>query len=319
MKRIVLVACAALFLPACAGDFEPAVEEGPKYESFEAISEKLGCKSVEDSEPWDTSMKAAKSCNLGGESYLGLLEFEDAAKRDALLKSKSTGIASWLVLNDNFVVSGNTDDILAAHAKVGSGEIREGPGEDEPVPGDLEEPTEEPSEEPTEEEPTEEETEDPAKVVAFKKTVASKTEQVKVSKTDCGLAKLIKVVDNPDWDYLTDSEQYIDRKAPKGETWCVISVDWKNVGKKPMEFSQFGSILTTNGVEYSGDDYTSEASVLMNRANNSDWESGEQNPGRSQKIVLVYSVPKGSKLDYVQWGYDDSGLESVYTIALKVA
>jgi hypothetical protein len=115
---------------------------------------------------------------------------------------------------------------------------------------------------------------------------------------------------NPDWDYETESEEYLDVKAPKGDTWCVLTISWKNVGKKPAEPSQFGNLVTANDVEYE----EVEESYRYEIGN----EATEVNPGKSLTVVKLYAIPKGAKIKHVQWGYDDESLAEEYAYALNV-
>src|SRR3954453_5768633 len=80
-------------------------------------------------------------------------------------------------------------------------------------------------------------------------------EQVKLLKSRCGVTVIPKVKSNPKYGtekYDPDYElpEYIDAKAPKGEAFCIINVQWKNVGKKPASASSFDNIDTANGTEY---------------------------------------------------------------------
>ena len=289
----------ALALSGCAiGEAPPPTSQAaPQFTTFEDITKGLGCSTSTEQKAGATKgYKDLRICETEN-TFLTVLEFNDKAERDAMVNSSDAAGQSFLMLNDTFAVLGPADDIIAAHNKLGTGELVSSTASEEPM------------DEPPEEGDSSEET-------ATLQTVESGTsatldgEQIKLTKFDCSRTVLKNALDNPDWDYITDSEQYIDAKAPKGDTWCVLTASWKNVGKKPAQPSQFGNVVTVNDVEYEEVENSYEYEIGN--------EATEVNPGKSLQVVKLYAVPKGAKINYVQWGYDDVNYTGEYAYGLKV-
>jgi hypothetical protein len=308
-----------LLVGACTSDDPsqvPAAES--QYNSFEEISAKLGCESLIAEEKMDSHVLENKVCVLPAlsEGGIGIFQFADATQRDATIQSQSTGgsTSSYLVLSDTWMLAGNSDDVVTARDKLGAGEVR----------------TPDPST--TGGSPTEESLPDVIKVPVGK-SATFKGEQVRLDKIRCGvkptnklsdscrMTNLGKIVSNPEWGGKNDPNyelpEYIDAKAPKGDEFYLVAFRWKNVGKKPIYPSSFGTLVTATGSEYEAEEeyqYTLTRDASGNQGIDT---TDEFNPGKGYRQILVYTIPKGTKVASINWGLDDFDNTPTYTFAVK--
>jgi len=306
-----------LFVGACSSDGTGAGSTEPEYNSFEEISAKLGCQSLISEEKMNSHVLENKVCVLPDLSQggIGIFHFADAAQRDATMKALSVeGAASFLTLSDNWMLVGNTDDVVTARDKLGAGEIQT------PEQGMS---TASPSEE------------SPADVVKVPpgESATYKGEQARLGKVHCGFTEatnklsdscrvtnLGKIVWNTEWGGKNDPEyklpEYLDAKAPKGDEFYVVAFRWKNVGKKPISPSSFGTLVTATGSEYESEDEYQYTLTQNARGNENVEVGGTFNPGKGYRQILVYTLPKGTKVASINWGINDLGVPT-YTFEVK--
>jgi len=285
----------------------------PVYDSFEKIGNAIGCLSLANSQPETTDIKDNKYCNLekptqesGG---VTIYEYADVARRDKSLKAGLVYEQSYLVLSDQWAISGGVSDLRTIKAALGRGDLRTAePGTPSTEGGGIG---------PGEEEET---LDGDAEVVPFGKSVTYENERVQPGKIYCGglngggdANKQFDSCRFPDY-----TDQYDDTtKAPKGQEFYLVAFAWKNVGKRPITPTDFGTLVTSEGLEYAAEDEISDDLTSSARGNENFDTSSDQNPGTTGRILLSYAVPKGTKVDKVHWGFD-SAFEGPPAYALKV-
>lgn len=275
---------------ACGGTSSPAQQPGSKYDSFDKISKAIGCTQVIDNEKTQVGVES-KTCIYHNTGFQ-ILHYPNAVLRESgVAQAVGTNQVSCLVLNDTWVVEGETDDVIAIRDKLGEGEV---------VTAD--EPTVQPSSEPTSD-PTTEPTGPQVVDVPFGKRATNQEtgQQVRLTKVEAERSVIRRVKDNPNWDYVDPDKQYLDLKAPKGDGFWIVYVAWKNVSKKPRTAEGDFALISENGTEY--DPSHDEASSVLERRINGedDWDLNEVNPGKGRTIVQIFSVPKGTRVDSIAW------------------
>jgi hypothetical protein len=316
-----------LLLSACASDI-PA--PAPRYDSLEKVSAATGCVKVLDiAEVPLNGVVSQNICTQDKGDAFTILRYVDASARDRLVSAgEQENGYSYLVLNDVWAVQGLGDDIVALRNKLGDGELRT-PDEAATASPD---PTATPSVDcTTADQQTwtkycsgEEGNSPNATAIPLGKTATDNGEQVRIDKVYCNdraQRVLRKVKSNPrygseKYDPNYNLPPYIDVKASKSEEFCVIAVEWKNVGKKPQTSSSFGSLVTSNGTEYNENEYGGSLTNASN-ADPSFSAGAEFNPGKGYRMVLSYTVPKGSRAVSVNWGSNDYTQAAKYTLKLS--
>src|SRR5215213_5767673 len=292
LRTLVAAAAASFALLAVTGCSGDAPNETPeeKYDSFEKISKAVGCTELVDDEwalPGDVETKTCLYHNTG----FSIQHFPNPIKRDsAVAQGIASGEVAYLILNDNWALQGSPDDVIAIRDNLGEGELIT--AGDEPSGG----PTEGPGTESTEAGP---------QIVAVpngeRATNQETGQQVRIAKVQANQSVIPNVKENPNWDYVDEDKQYLNLKAPKGDRFWIIHVAWKNVSKKPRITEGDFQLLSENGTEYNSG-YQEEAAVLERKINGEDdWDLSEINPGKGRTIILIFAVPKNTKVDSVAW------------------
>jgi hypothetical protein len=275
------VALTLLGVTGCSGD-APVPTPGEKYDSFEKISKAVGCTELLDDEqalPGEVETKTCVYHNTG----FSIQHFPNGAKRDsAVAQGLASGEVAYLILDENWALQGQPDDVIAVRDNLGAGELITPDGAS--------------SDEPTEAGP---------QVVALpygKLATNQETgQQVRIAKIQANQSVISNVKENPNWNYENVDEQYLDLKASKGDRFWIVHVAWKNVSKKPRITEGDFVLLSENGTEYNPG-YQEEAAVLERKINGEeDWALNEINPGKGRTIVLIFAVPTNTKVDSVAW------------------
>jgi hypothetical protein len=307
-----------LLAGACTNDRTPQAT-APEYDSFEDISEKLGCESLVAEEKMNSHVLENKVCMLPAlsDGGIGIFQFADTSQRDAFMQSPNTegGAPSFLVLSDTWVLLGNADDVVTAHEKLGAGEVRT------------------PEPDTSSASPSQPDLPDVIRVPAGE-SATYKGEQVQLDKVNCAFPKstnklsdscrvtnLGKIVWNTEWGGENDPDyklpEYLDAKAPKGDEFYVVAFRWKNVGKKPIYPSSFGNLITATGSEYEAESEYQDTLTQKARGNEDIDTSVKFNPGKGYRQILVYSIPKGTKVASIDWGFDEFDDTPAYTLEVR--
>lgn len=321
-RRIVgVLAVSALALTACSSGnggapaASPSTAAAPVLDSFEKIGDGIGCLSLGNQEPETTDIANNKYCTLEHPTQEGggvtVYEYVDAAHRDKSIKAGLVYEQSFLVLNDNWSVSRDVKDLRKIKAVFSTGELRTAEPDGSSTkhggsgvgPGDSEE------------------TFDEAVVVPLGKSVTYQDERVQLGKIFCNsLAGGKNQNEKFDSCRLTTTTDGFGGKAraPKGKEFFMVAFRWKNVGKVPVEPSDFGTLVTDKGLEYAADDDLSSGATNTARGNDDFNTSSDMNPGTEGRILLVYTIPKKTKVKRINWGLDDSSNETpAYALAVK--
>jgi hypothetical protein len=299
---LALSSIALVTFAACSGGSgAPAASTTPAqpvYDSFEKIGDAVGCLALNNSDPETTDIAGNKYCTLEHPTVEGMgvtvYQYADVVRRDKSLKAGLVYEQSFLVLNDNWAISGDPRDLRKIRATVGQGDLRTAEAEKPSTEGSGVGPGE------AEEEQT---FDGDAEVVPFGKSVTYQNERVQAGKIYCG-------DDDTQFDscrFPSYTDQYEDTtKAPKGQEFYVVAFTWKNVGKAPLEASDFGTLVTKEGLEFAADETLSDSITDTARGNEDAGfdTSSDMNPGTKGRIILAYAVPKGTKVDKIHWGID---------------
>lgn len=306
-------------LTACGdggGTTPPATSASPQYASFESIGDKIGCLSLANSDPETTDIKANKYCLLEHPVIQGggvtIYQYEDVGRRDKALKAGLTVGQPFLVLSDTWALSGDVRDLRKVRALMGTGEIRSAEA-DPPSgtgrigPGDEEPPLDE---------------DGAAELVPFGKAVSFNGERVQAGKIYCNAVGEEGKDPDKQYDscrvtrYETEFEEVL--RPAKGEEFYFVAFRWKNVSKRPIDPSPFGTLVTKQGLEFEQDESLS-ASLTENARGNEDFSTDETvNPGKSGRILLAYRVPKGTKVTQVHWGLEEfSDAPPLYALEVR--
>ena len=122
--------------------------------------------------------------------------------------------------------------------------------------------------------------------------------QVTVATVRCGIRLFKQAADNPaytsgDWSSDSVPPERIDAKPSAGMEFCRMDAAMKNVGRTPASGTEsFGNLVTEAGEFAAAADDERIAENLM-----ADEETPQSpfNPGATAKVVVVWSVPEGSK------------------------
>ena len=89
------------------------------------------------------------------------------------------------------------------------------------------------------------------------------------------------------------------------------------MSKEPITPSDFGTLITADGNEYAAESDLSDA--LTNSARGSDNFStySQMNPGTNPRILLCFSIPRGTKVKAIHWGIDTYGDYPAYALAVR--
>ena len=290
----------------------------PLYDTFEKIGDAIGCLSLSNSDAETTDIKENKYCTLEksavpDEGSVTVYEYADLTHREKSVRAGVIQEQSFLILSDTWSVSGDVRNLRMIKAQLGVGELRSAAPEQPTGPGTIS---------PGDGEPTDTGS-NLAVPVAFGESVTLNGEKVQVDRIYCNA-----IGDNqkPNKDKpfkscrkysLTDS--YGDTtSAPRGDQFYLVAFRWKNVSKKPIEATSFGTLVTKYGTEYALDDEQS-TTLTSNARGNADIDpNGTLNPGKSHRILLAYPIPKGSKVKAIHWGAEDyTDDPPAYALAVK--
>jgi hypothetical protein len=304
----------------CSSDEPPpSAASVPLYDTFEKIGDAIGCLSMSNSEAETTDIKENKYCTLeksavpdGGS--VTVYEYADLTHREKSVRAGVIQQQSFLILSETWSLSGDVRDLRMIKAELGVGDLRfaapekpSGPGSIGPGGGD----------EPTGTDGNE------AVPVTFGNSVTLKGEKVQADRIYCNaIGDNQKPNRNKPFKScgkfsLTDS--YGDTtRAPRGDRFFLIAFRWKNVSKKPITATSFGTLVTKDGTEYALDEEQS-TTLTSNARGNADIDpSGTLNPGKSHRILLAYPIPKAAKAKAIHWGaeaYTDE--PPAYALAVK--
>jgi hypothetical protein len=271
----------------------------PVYDTFEKIGDAIGCLSLSNSEPETTDIQANKYCSLEHPSQksggVTIYQYADVAHRDKSLKAGLVYQQSYLVLSDTWTISGDIRDLQMNKASLGTGDLRSAEPEPEPSgndgvgEGDPEDPLE-----------------DGAKTVPPGKSATYHGEKVQSGKIYCnsidGRKNQNQQFDSCRETSIEDNSET--KKAGKGREYYLVACRWKNVSKEPVTPSDFGTLVTADGTEYAAKDDLSDTLTNGARGNDDFSTYNEMNPGTTGRILLCYSIPKGTKVKAVHWGID---------------
>jgi hypothetical protein len=145
------------------------------------------------------------------------------------------------------------------------------------------------------------------KPVAFGTSVSLNGEKVQVGKIYCNTLTSENLKnENKQFNSCRKSrldDSYGDpTTATKGEEFFVVAFHWKNVSTRPIEATAFGTLITRAGTEYALDEKQSTILTSAARGNADADMSGTINPGNSHRVLLAYTIPKGTKVKAVHWG-----------------
>jgi hypothetical protein len=116
-----------------------------------------------------------------------------------------------------------------------------------------------------------------------------------VTKVDCSKARV--------------GGQYLDKKAQG--TFCQVSLTVKNIGDEAQTFTGSSQkAMDAKGTEFSND---SEAEIYANQDNST--FLNEINPGNQSKGLVIFDVPKGTKLTRLE--LHDSPFSGGVTVSLS--
>jgi hypothetical protein len=312
-----LLGAAALIATAGCSSGNPSPPPAPAFMSLQQIADAIPCEKVLDVEASTApnGLVTEKVCTMAtGDDGYTLFEFTDTTSRDRIVAEPNPDVdgGSYLII-DKFAVAGVTDDIIALHGKLGTGEVRDAPPAD--LGGDIDCSTANQEDYDKFCAGTEDAPPEPEKVALGKTVDDGASDQVTVDgPAKCGLSKIDNVVPNDDWDYEDEDDQYLALRPAKGDMFCIVKAKWKNVGKAPTQAAEFGTLVTGNGVEYSGDDLDSYTSAYDDDA----CYATTLNPGKSCTLYGFYSLPKGAKPAAVNWGGPtEAGAPALYQLAVR--
>ena len=291
----------------CSSDVPKAASAptsaAPAYDTFEKIGDGIGCLSLGNSEPETTDIAANKYCTLehpteesGG---VTVYQYSDVAHRDKSLKAGLVYEQSYLVLSDTWAIAGDVRDLRKIRATLGTGDLRAPAADPSPSAGDE-------GVGPGDE--GEDATVDGAKKVPLGKSATYHGERVQVGKVYCNAVDSSSKNATDEFDscrlseLADDSDEY---HAPKGQIYYLVAFRWKNISKAPVEPSDFGTLVTTDGTEYAADSDLTDSLTQAARGNDDFSTSSDMNPGTTGRILQVYSIPKTTKVASVHWGLDD--------------
>lgn len=265
MKRLTATAIALALVPAaaaagCSANAGPAASTPapPRYDSFEKIGASVGCLSMSKADPETTDIKNNKYCLLEQpaqpQSSVTVYEFADLARRDKSLRAGIVQGQSFLVLSDTWSLSGDVQDLTNIHTALGAGELRSVKPEKPASAGTVGAADDEAMHGPHEPE-----------VIPLGKSVTYNDERVQVSKVYCntlgGEGRSDKQFDSCRKSSYRDQYDTL-VQAPKGDVLFIVAVRWKNVGKKPIQPTGFGTLVTADDVEYELNDVSQAASPV---------------------------------------------------------
>jgi hypothetical protein len=301
--------------PTAATTPTPTVQAA-LYDTFEKIGDAVGCLSLSNSDAETTDIKDNKYCALEKSAVpdggtVTVYEYADKIHRDKSIKAGVLQDQSFLLLSETWSLSGDVRDLRRIKALLGDGELRSADPEEPTGPGTVRSgEKEEPLDSLGDAEP-----------VAFGKSVTLDGEQVQSGKIYCNdigdKANQNKQYDSCRQSTLDDS--YGDTtRAPKGDEFFLVAFRWKNVGKKPIEAKSFGTLVTQDGTEYELNENQSTALTRDARGNANVDMNGKINPGKAHRILLAYTIPKGTKVKAINWGAEDyTDDPPVYALAVK--
>jgi hypothetical protein len=138
MSRRTLAAAAfaltLLGVTGCSGD-APAQTPEEKYDSFEKISKAVGCTELLDDEQARPGEVETKTCIYHNTGF-SIQHFPNDAKREsAVAQGLASGEVAYLILDENWALQGQPDDVIAVRDNLGAGELitPDGASSDEPT------------------------------------------------------------------------------------------------------------------------------------------------------------------------------------------
>jgi len=302
----------------CSPDKPPqSAASASLYDTFEKIGDAIGCLSMSNAEAETTDIKENKYCALeksaapeGG--TVTVYEYADKTHQDKSVRAGVIQEQSFLLLSETWSLSGDVRDLRRIKAQLGDGELRSAAPEKSTGPGTVA-----PGEE--------EESLDgySAVPVQLGESVTLNGEKVQVGKIFCNtLPGENQQNQNKQFNSCRTSrliDSYGDTtKATRGDEFFLVAFRWKNVSKGPIEATPFGTLITKDGTEYGLD--TEQSTTLTSTARgNADIDmNGAINPGKSHRILLAYTIPKGTKVKAIHWGAEDYTDEPpAYALAVK--
>jgi len=158
------------------------------------------------------------------------------------------------------------------------------------------------------------------KTVPLGKAATYQGEKVQVGKVYCNGLDRGKN-QNQQFDFCRDTSLDDDlgttHKAGKGREYYTVAVRWKNVSKEPITPSDFGTLITADGSEYAAESDLSDALTNSARGNDNFSTYNQMNPGTSGRILLCFSIPRGTKVKAIHWGIDTYGDYPAYALAVR--
>jgi len=118
--------------------------------------------------------------------------------------------------------------------------------------------------------------------------------QVTLTKMKCGLKSIANGTSNPKWQGGDDVPEFITAKPEKGDEFCLLYWNWKNVGKTPGSTTSSGDLLIGDERYAMSDEADTIGSNVM-KAEMPDeyYDQVDINPRKSTRSLELYSVPAG--------------------------
>lgn len=141
--------------------------------------------------------------------------------------------------------------------------------------------------------------------------------KVTLTKVECGLKTIPKADSNPAWDGGDEVPQYVAAKPDPGNTFCILSWDWKNVGKSPESTTNAGDLVLASGERFSASSEDQDRSwTIMDTRLGVDY-SASINPRGKARSLDVYQLPEGELPASVMFPMTTMVAESYFEVATE--